>query len=85
MLNLNQLAPYRVHLILGAVTVAWFSFATLLGVADGDSVVHAFWASIKEVKLMEFVSVVCVWATMASLVKQNDELRAKVQLLESRQ
>ena len=85
MLNLNQLAPYRVHLILGALTVAWFAFATLLGVADGYSVVHAFWAAIKEVKPMEWVSGICMWVTIASLVKQNDELRAKVQLLESRQ
>jgi len=84
MLNLNQLAPYRVHFIMGAVTLAWFSFATLLGVADGDSLFHAFWAAIKEVKLMEWVSGVCVWMTVASLVKQNDELRAKVQVLTSR-
>ena len=82
---LKQLAPYRVHLILGSVTLAWFSFATLLGVADGDSVFHAFWAAIKEVKLMEWVSGICMWVTIASLVKQNDELRARLQLLESRQ
>ena len=82
---LTQLAPYRVHLILGTVTLTWFSFATLLGVADGDSVFHAFWAAIKEVKPMEWVSGICVWMTIAGLVKQNDELRAKVELLESRQ
>ena len=82
---LKQLAPYRVHLILGAVTLAWFSFATILGVADGDSVFHAFWAAIKQVKPMELVSLICVWVTIAGLVKQNDELRAKVELLESRQ
>ena len=82
---LKQLAPYRVHLILGAVTLAWFSFATLLGVIDGDSLVHAFWTSIKEVKLMEWVTGICLWITFASLIKQNDELRAKIQLLESRQ
>ena len=85
MLNFNQLAPYRIHLIMGAFTIAWFTFATLLNVLEGQNVLWAFWASIKEVKLMEFVSVVCVWATIASLVKQNDELRAKVRLLESRQ
>jgi len=82
---LNQVAPYRGHLILGAVTLAWFSFATLLGVIDGDTLVHAFWAAIKEVKPMEWVSGICVWLTIASLVKQNDGLRAKLQLLESRQ
>jgi hypothetical protein len=81
----KQLAPYRVHLILGTVTLAWFSFATLLGVADGDSVFHAFWTSLKEVKLMGWVSGICMWAAIASMVKQNDRLRVKVQLLESRQ
>lgn len=82
---LKQLAPYRVHLILGAVTLAWFSFATFLGVADGDSVFHAVWTSLKEVKLMEWVTGICLWITFASLVNQNDGLRAKIQLLESRQ
>lgn len=82
---LKQLTPYRVHLILGAVTLAWFSFATLLGVAGGDSVFHAFWAAIKEVKPMGWVSGVCVWVTIATLVKQNDELRAKIEVLASRQ
>jgi hypothetical protein len=82
---LRQLAPYRVHLILGTVTLAWFSFTTLLGVADGDSVFHGFLAAIKEVKPLEWVSGICLWVTIASLVKQNDELRARVQLLESRQ
>lgn len=82
---LNQLAPYRVHLILGGATLAWFSLATLLGVADGDNVFHAFWAAIKEVKPVEWVSGICMWAAMASIVKQNDGLRAKIQLLESRQ
>lgn len=82
---LKQLAPYRVHLILGAVTLAWFSLATLIGVAEGDNVFHAFWAALKEVKPMEWVSGICVWATIASLVKQNDGLRAKLELLESRQ
>ena len=82
---LNQLAPYRVHLILGAATLAWFSLATILGVADGDSVFHSFWTSIKQVKLMEWGSGICMWVAIASLVKQNDELRAKVELLESRQ
>ena len=33
---LTQLGPYRVHLILGAATLGWFSLATILGVADGD-------------------------------------------------
>ena len=82
---LTQLAPYRVHLIFGAGAVAWFSLATLIGVMDGDNVFHAFWAAIKEVKPLEWVSALCIWATMASLVKQNDGLRAKIQLLESRQ
>ena len=85
MLNLNQLARYRVHLIMGAFLLAWFTLATFLRVIDGENVFWAFWASIKEVKPMEWLSLVCVWATIASLVKQNDELRAKVQLLESRQ
>ena len=82
---LNQLAPYRVHLIFGAGTLAWFSLATLIGVAEGDNVFHAFWAAIKEVKLMEWVTGICLWITFASLIKQNDGLRAKIQLLESRQ
>ncbi len=82
---LNQLAPYRVHLIIGTILFAWFTLATFMRVIDGENVLWAFWASIKEVKPMEFVSLICVWATMASLVKQNDQLRAKVQLLESRQ
>ena len=85
MLNLKQLARFRVHLIMGAILLAWFTLATLLRVIDGENVLWAFWASIKEVKPMEFVSLICMWVTMASLVKQNDELRAKVQLLESRQ
>lgn len=85
MLNLNQLAPYRVHLIMGAFAIAWFTFATLLNILQGENVLWAFWNSVKEVKLMEFVSVVCIWITVASLVKENTELRAKVQLLESRQ
>ena len=85
MLNLNQLRRYRVHLALTACTIGWFAFATLLNILDGENVLWAFWASIKEVKLMEFVSVVCIWGTIASLVTENDKLRAKVQLLESRQ
>jgi hypothetical protein len=85
MINLKQLAPYRVHLIMGTFTIAWFTFATLLNILEGEKILWAFWASIKAVKLMEWVSAICVWATMASLVKQNDKLRAKVQLLESRQ
>jgi hypothetical protein len=85
MLNLNQLAPYRVHLVFGAILLGWFTLATFVRVIDGQNVLWAFWASIKEVKLMEWVSLVCIWLTMASLVKENDKLRAKVQLLESRQ
>ena len=85
MLSLNQLAPYRGHLAFAAFTIAWFTFATLINILEGQNVLWAFWASVKEVKLMEWVSIICVWGTMASLVKQNDELRAKVQLLESRQ
>jgi hypothetical protein len=54
-------------------------------VVDGENLLWAFWTSIKEVKLMEWVSLICVWVTMASLIKQNDELRAKVELLTSRQ
>lgn len=82
---LTQFKPYRVHVVLGALTLAWFSFATLVGVAEGDTVFHSLWVAIKEVKLMEWVSIVCIWATLASLVKQNDELRAKVELLTARQ
>ncbi|MFY9622277.1 MAG: hypothetical protein WAQ99_20845 [Pyrinomonadaceae bacterium] len=85
MLNLNQLARFRVHLIIGSFLLAWFSLATLMRIIDGENVLWAIWSSISEVKLMEWVTLICVWATMASLVKQNDELRAKVQLLESRQ
>ena len=84
MLNLNQLAPYRVHLAFAVFTIAWFTFATLLNILEGQNVLWAFWASIKAVKLMEFVSVICIWTTTASLVKQNDDLRAKVQVLTSR-
>ena len=84
-LNLNELAPYRVHLVLAACTTAWFAFATLINVLDGENVLWAPWAAIKEVKLMEWVTGICLWITFASLIKQNDELRAKVQLLESRQ
>ncbi len=82
---LKQLARFSVHVILGAVTILWFSFGTIAGVIDGDSLGHAFWASIREVKLMEWVSGICVWVAIASLVKQNNELRAKVELLTSRQ
>ena len=85
MLTLNQLARYRVHLIFGAIPIGWFALTTLMGVIDGENVLWAFWASIKEVKLVEVVSLVCVWVAVASLVKENNELRAKVQLLESRQ
>lgn len=85
MLNLKQLARYRVHLIMGAFLLGWFTLATLSRVIDGENVLWAFWASIKVVKPLEWLSLVCVWGTIASLVKQNDELRAKVQLLESRQ
>jgi len=81
---LKQLAPLRVHLVFGAILLGWFALATLMRVVDGENVLWAFWASIKEVKLLEWVSLVCVWVTMASLIKQNDELRAKVELLESR-
>lgn len=82
---LKQLARFRVHLIFSAILLAWFALGTFMRVIDGENVLWAFWASIKEVKLMEWVSLVCVWVTMASLVKQNAELRAKIQLLESRQ
>ena len=82
---LKQLGPYRVHLIFAGLSLAWFSFATILGVLDGDSVFHAFSTSIREVKLVEWVSAICMWIAVASLIKQNDELRAKIQLLESRQ
>ena len=84
MLNLNQLAPYRVHIALAAGTIVWFTFATLMNVLDGQNVLWAFWNSVKEVKVMEFLSVIFVWITMASLVKQNDELREKVRVLTSR-
>ena len=82
---LTQLAPYRVHLSFSAVLLAYFTVATLLHVLEGENLLWAPWASIKEVKLMEWVSLGCVWATIAGLVKENDQLRAKVQLLESRQ
>jgi hypothetical protein len=82
---LKQLVRFRVHLVFGAILLAWFSLATFMRVLDGENVLWAFWASIREVKLMEWVSLVCVWVTMASLVKQNAELRAKIELLESRQ
>ena len=82
---LNQLAPYRVHLVFGAILLVGFTLLTFTRVLDGENVLRAFWASIREVKLMEWVSLICVWMTMASLVKQNAELRAKIELLESRQ
>lgn len=82
---LTQLARYRVHLLFAAFTIAWFTFATFLRVLDGENALWAFWNSVKEVKLMEFVMLICMWITVASLVKENCELRAKVQLLESRQ
>jgi len=85
MLNLNQLARDRVHLLFAAGTVAWFTLATFLRVLDGENALWAFWNSVKEVKLMEFVSMVCLWIALASLVKENHELRAKVELLTSRQ
>lgn len=85
MLNLKQLARFRVHVIMGAFLLAWFTLATFMRVIDGENLLWAFLASIKEVKPFEWVSLVCVWATIASLVKQNDELRAKVELLTSRQ
>lgn len=81
----KQLARYRVHLILGGALLAWFTLATFMRVIDGENGLGAFWASIRDVKVMEWLSLICVWATMASLIKQNDQLRAKVQLLESRQ
>lgn len=81
---LTQLAPYRVHLIFAAFTLGWFSFAIILGVVDGGGLLPAFWAAIKEVKPMEWFSLICIWATIATLVKQNDELRAQVQVLTSR-
>ena len=85
MLNLNQLARYRVHLLMGAFLLAWFAFTTFINILDGANVLWAIWASIKTVKPMELVSVVCIWMAMASLVKENYKLRAKIQLLESRQ
>jgi hypothetical protein len=85
MLTLNLLARYRVHLIFGAFLLAWFALVTLARVIDGDNVLWAFWASIKEVKLMEWVSLVCLWVSIATVTKQNAELRAKIELLESRQ
>ncbi|MGZ5436565.1 MAG: hypothetical protein ACXWID_06540 [Pyrinomonadaceae bacterium] len=82
---LNQLARYRVHLIFGAATVFWFALGTIAGIVDGDGVFHSFWTSIKEVKPMEWVSGICMWVAIASLVKQNDELRARIEVLASRQ
>ena len=82
---LKQLARFRVHLVFGAILLGWFALTTFVRVLDGENLLWAFWTSIKEVKLMEGVSLICVWATMASLIKQNDELRAKVELLTSRQ
>jgi uncharacterized membrane protein len=81
----KQLARFRVHLVFGGILLGWFALATFMRVIDGENLLWAFWASLKEVKLMEWFSLVCVWVTMASLIKQNDELRAKVELLESRQ
>lgn len=85
MLNLNQIARFRVHLIMGAFLLAWFAFNTLINILDGANVLWAFWASIKTVKPMELFSVICIWVGMASLVKENYKLRDKIQLLESRQ
>ena len=85
MLNLNQLARLRVHLIMGAFLLAWFAFNTFSNVLGGANVLWAFWATIKAVKPMEFFSVICIWTAMASLVKENYKLRDKIQLLESRQ
>ena len=85
MLNLSQLARYRVHLIFSAFLLAWFALVTFARVIDGENVLWAFWASIKEVKLMEWVSLVCLWVSIATVTKQNAELRAKIELLESRQ
>ena len=85
MLNLKQLARYRVHLAVVACTIVWFTFATLINILEGANVLWAFWLTIKDVKPMEFFSVICVWIAMASLVKENYKLRAKIELLESRQ
>ena len=85
MFNLNQVARYRVHLIMGALLLAWFAFTSFINILDGANVLWAFWASIKTVKPMELLSVICIWAAMASLVKENYRLRDKIQLLESRQ
>ena len=85
MLTLSQLARYRVHLAFAGCAIAWFSLATFMNVLDGQNVLAAFWTSVKAVKLMEWVSAICIWVAVASLVKENYELRAKVELLESRQ
>jgi len=77
---LKQLARFRVHLIFGGLLGAWLAMLTIAGLVEGDNLFHAFWMSIKETKLAEWVTVMGVWFAMAILVKQNDELRAKLNL-----
>ena len=82
---LNQLARFRVHLIFSACILGWFLFGTFMRVIDGENVFWAFWSSVREVKLMEWVSAICIWIGIASLVKQNHELREKLNAQASRQ
>ncbi len=82
---LKQLARFRVHLMFGAGLVFWLSLGTFAGVIDGDNVFHALWATIKEIKPMEWVSIICLWFAFATLIKENEQLRAKLNIEAGRQ
>ena len=82
---LIQLARLKVHLIFSACILGWFALGTFTRVIDGENVLWAFWNSVREVKLMEWVSAICIWIGIASLLKQNRELREKLNAQASRQ
>ena len=68
---LNKLHRYRVHLIFGAATLGWFFLMVMAGMIDGQRFFPALWAAIKEVRPFEWLVVICLWLSMASLMKEQ--------------
>lgn len=68
---LNQLHRYRVHLIFGAATLAWFFLSVIPAMIDGQQFFAALWGAIKAVRPFEWLVVIGLWLSMASLMKEQ--------------
>jgi hypothetical protein len=61
---LKQLARFRVPLIFGAAAAVWFLLGVVPRMIDGEGILPASWAAIKEVRPFEWVVVFCVWLSV---------------------